>query len=149
MISPPRIYADWVKMLDMLQAREDDFGVLSAIQQGSLEWQSGVAERFSKRMVEVVNARMNGASDRFQRELSRCQGMESAIVQALLNLRREMSFLTQVVNIPAFPETYRQQYAQLIRNQADKMQSSLEDSARQDRSGKMSSIVRNHKVNVF
>lgn len=149
MISPPHIYADWVKVLDMLQARENDSDVLSAMQQGLLEWQSGVAERFSKRIVEVVNARMNDASDRFQRELSRSQGMESAIVQALLNLRREMNFLTQVVNIPAFPDTYRQQYAQLIRSQADKMQSSLEDSAQRDRSGKMSSIVRNHKVNVF
>ncbi len=31
-------------------------------------------------------------------------------------------------------------------NQADTMQRSLEDSARQDRSGRLSSIVRNHKI---
>ncbi len=149
MISPPHIYADWAKALDMLQAREDDSGVLAAMRQGSLEWQSGVADRFSRRLVDALNARMNNASDRFQLELSRSRGTESVIVQALLGLRREMNFLTQVVDIPALPEAYRRQYAQLIRDQADKMQSSLEDSARQDRTGKMSSIIRNHKVNVF
>lgn len=33
--------------------------------------------------------------------------------------------------------------------QADNMQKSLEDSAKNDRSGRMSSIVRNHRVNSF
>ena len=57
--------------------------------------------------------------------------------------------MAQAVNIQAFPEEHRKQYLQLVIDQANKMQQSLEDSAKRDRSGKMGSIVRNHKVNAF
>ena len=93
---------------------------------GSIQWQSGVAERFSRKLIEAVNFRMNAASDKFQKDLSRSHGQEGAIVQAILSLRKEM-----------------------VIEQADNMQKSLEDSAKNDRSGRMSSIVRNHRVNSF
>ena len=70
-------------------------------------------------------------------------------MQALLSLRKEMSFLARAINLPALPEKDRQHYVQLVLSQADSMQKSLEDSAKKDRSGKMSSIIRNHKVNGF
>lgn len=149
MIAAPHTYSDWAKILDLFKAKQNDTDILSAMQSGTLEWQSGVADRFSKRLVEAVNLRMNMASDKFQRDLNNARGAEGAIVQALLSLRREMAFLTKAVNIPALPEEYRRQYVQLVVSQADKMQSSLEDSAKKDRSGKMSSIIRNHRVNSF
>ena len=77
------------------------------------------------------------------------RGTEGAIVQALLALRKELAFLVQAMDIPALPEEYRKQYIQLVSDQAKNVQASLEDSARRDRSGKMSSIVRNHRVDVF
>ena len=43
----------------------------------------------------------------------------------------------------------RKHYLALVIEQADNMQKSLEDSAKNDRSGRMSSIVRNHRVNSF
>lgn len=149
MIQTPNTYSDWTKVLDIFKSKQNDEDVLQAMQQGALEWQSGVAERFSKRLVDSVNARMNAASDKFQRDMSNARGGEGAIVQALLGLRREMAFLVKAVDIPALPEEYRKQYVQLVIDQADKMQSSLEDTAKKDRSGKMSSVVRNHKVNAF
>lgn len=149
MIQAPNTYSDWTKVLDIFKSKQNDEDVLQAMQQGALEWQSGVAERFSKRLVDSVNARMNAASDKFQRDMNNARGGEGAIVQALLGLRREMAFLVKAVDIPALPEEYRKQYVQLVIDQADKMQSSLEDTAKKDRSGKMSSIVRNHKVNAF
>lgn len=149
MIQTPNTYSDWTKVLDIFKSKQNDEDVLQAMQQGALEWQSGVAERFSKRLVDSVNARMNAASDKFQRDMNNARGGEGAIVQALLGLRREMAFLVKAVDIPALPEEYRKQYVQLVIDQADKMQSSLEDTAKKDRSGKMSSVVRNHKVNAF
>ena len=149
MIPVPYTYSDWAKVLDILKSKQDDADVLAAMQKGTLEWQSGGADRFSKRLADAVNTRMNSASDRFQRDLSNASGSEGAIVQALLSLRKEMAFLVKAVNIPALPEEYRKQYVQLVREQADNMQNSLEDSAKKDRSGKMSSIVRNHKVNML
>ncbi len=148
-VSPPKTYSDWVAVLDMLKAKSDDEAVLYAMQKGTIEWQSGVAERFSKKLIDVINYRMNAASDRFQKEISHSNGQERIIVQALLALRRELRFLSQAVSLPVIPEKERKQYYQLVINQADNMQSSLEDSAKKDRSGKLASIVRNNKVNVF
>ncbi len=148
-ITPPRTYAEWAAVLDMLKSKTDDESVLSAMQQGTIEWQSGVAERFAKKLIDVINYRMNSASDKFQKEMGRAYGQERAIVQALLALRKEMCFLSKAINLPAIPEKERQQYYQLVISQADRMQSSLEDSARKDRSGKLASIVRNNRVNAF
>ncbi len=148
-ITPPRTYAEWAAVLDMLKSKTDDESVLSAMQQGTIEWQSGVAERFAKKLIDVINYRMNNASDKFQKEMGRAYGQERAIVQALLALRKEMCFLSKAINLPAIPEKERQQYYQLVISQADRMQSSLEDSARKDRSGKLASIVRNNRVNAF
>ena len=50
---------------------------------------------------------------------------------------------------PDIPDDERKHYLALVIEQADNMQKSLEDSAKNDRSGRMSSIVRNHRVNSF
>lgn len=149
MIPTPHTYSEWVSVLDIFKSKSNDSEVLTAMKNGTIEWQSGVAERFSKRLIDSVNYRMNTASDKFQKEMSRAYGSEGAIVQALLALRKEMSFLVQAIDLPALPENNRQQYIQLVLDQADNIQKSLEDSAKKDRSGKLSSIVRNHKVNSF
>lgn len=149
MIPVPHTYSEWTKVIDIFKEKQNDAEVLIAMKSGTLEWQSGVADRFSKRMIDAVNTRMNIASDKLQNNLNHSRGAEGAIVQALLGLRKEMSFLAQAVNIQAFPEEHRKQYLQLVIDQANKMQQSLEDSAKKDRTGKMGSIVRNHKVNAF
>ncbi len=146
-ISPPRTYSDWVGILDMLKNKTDDEEVLQAMQRGTVEWQSGVAERFAKKLIDTINYRMNAATDKFQKDMTRSQGQERAIVQALLALRKEFRFLAQAINLPALPEKDRQHYYQLVISQADSVQKSLEDSAKRDRTGKLASIVRNNKVN--
>ena len=148
-ISPPKTYSDWVAVLDMLQEKSDDEAVLTAMQNGTIEWQTGVAERFARKLIDVINYRMNAAIDKFQKEMSRSNGQERAIVQALLALRKELCFLSKAINLPAIPEKDRKQYYDLVIRQADSVQSSLEDSARKDRSGKLAGIVRKNRVNAF
>ncbi len=148
-IAPPKTYSDWVELLEIFKSRTNDEEVLSAMQRGTVEWQSGVAERFAKKLVDAVNFRLNAATDRFQKEMSRSAGQERAIVQALISLRRELRFLAESVDLPAIPEKDRSKYRSLVVEQADSIQKSLEDSARNDRSGKLASIVRNNKVNTF
>ena len=145
----PESYAEWADVLAALASRRNDAEVLSAMQAGTLPWQSGVAERFARRLIDTVNGRMNAATDQFQKSMSRSRGQESLIVQAVLSLRKELQFLARVMDIPVIPEKDRRQYVQMVRNQADQMQKSLEDSARTDRTGKLGSIVRNHRVNAF
>lgn len=149
MIQIPHTYAEWVNLFDILKQKTDDEDVLAAMLQGTIVWQAGVAERFSKKLIDTVNGRMNDVLDKFQKDLGRANGQERVIIQALLSLRKEMKFLLRVVDLPALPERERSHYKKLVSQQADKMQSSLEDSARNDRSGKLLSLVRNHKVNSF
>ncbi|MDR1960685.1 MAG: hypothetical protein LBQ16_00185 [Gracilibacteraceae bacterium] len=148
-IKPPVIYAEWSELLDKLKNKENDAYVLAAMQSGTIVWQSGVAERFARKLIDTVNARMNLAADKFQKDMARANGHEGAIVQALLSLRKEFAFLYQAMDLPAIPENDRTQYCALVREQADTAQTSLEESAKQDRSGKMASIIRNHKINNF
>lgn len=149
MIRTPHTYAEWVEVLKVFKAKEDDSEVMQAMHRGTIEWQSGVAERFSAKLMEAVNTRLNAASDKFQKDMSRARGSEGALVQALLSMRKEMAFLAKAVDITAVPEEQRKQFVQLVLDQADSAQKSLEDSARKDHSGKLSSVIRNHKVNRF
>ena len=148
-ITPPTTYAEWVKVLDMLLDKSDDEAVLEAMSKGTLEWQSGVAERFSRKLIDVINSRINSASDKFQREISRAYGQERVFVQSILALRKEMCFLSKAINLSVIPQKEREHYYNLVIDHANKIQTSLEESAKADRTGKLSSIVRNNKVNVF
>ena len=148
-INPPRIYSEWAEILDMLKSKTDDVAVLSALQQGTIEWQSGVAERFASKLIDTINSRMNAATDKFQKDLNNARGHEGSVIQALLALRKEMAFLAQAINLPVIPINDRNKYQQLVLQQADNIQKSLEDSAKNDRTGKMSSIIKNHKINNF
>lgn len=148
-ITPPATYSEWSVILGKLKEQVDDAAVLDAMQQGKIEWQTGVAERFTRKLVDVINLRMNMAIDKFQLEMKRSSGQERLIVQALIALRKELLFLSKAVCIPAIPEKNRIQYQQLIISQANSIQSSLEESAKQDRSGKLTCIVKNTKVNTF
>ena len=149
MTAVPNTYSEWVTVLTDFKNKKNDEDVLRAMKAGSIQWQSGVAERFSRKLIEAVNFRMNAASDKFQKDLSRSDGQEGAIVQAILSLRKEMAFLANAIDLPALPDDERKHYLALVIEQADNMQKSLEDSAKNDRSGRMSSIVRNHRVNSF
>lgn len=146
---PPVTYAEWAELLDKFRKRIDDKEVMAAMQKGTLVWQAGVAERFAQKLIDTINARMNAAIDKFQKDMQRTNGHEGAIIQALLSLRNEFGFLHQAINLPVIPEKDRPRFSGLVREQADKVQASLEDSAKRDRTGKLSSIVRNHKVNNF
>jgi hypothetical protein len=146
-MNAPHSYAEWSKILGFFKEKNMDSDILVAMKQGSIEWQAGVAERFSKKLIKAVNARMNMASEKFQKDMDRSQGKESAIIQAILALRKEMLFILEAVDLPALPEKERKHYKNLVLEQLDAMQKSLENSAKTDRSGKMSSIVRGHKLN--
>lgn len=149
MCTPPHTYSEWVAILDMFKMQTDDEFVLEIMKQGTIEWQSGVAERFTKRLIDSINYRINAAVDKFQKEIGHAYGQERVIIQSMMTLRKELCFLASAIDLPAIPETERQSYVQLVLSQADSIQNSLEDSAKSDRSGKLSSIIRNNRVNSF
>ena len=141
----PKIYADWVKVFELLKSCEDDEKVLTLMQEGTIVLQSGVAERFLKRLVDTVNFRLNRATDNFQKAH---QTDENEIIQSLMQLRRELQFILKVVDINTIPVKEKTELRNMIINQSNSIQESLEKSAESDRTGKLSSIIKNNKVTI-
>ena len=141
----PKIYADWIKVFDVLKSGEDDEAILPLMQEGEIVWQSGVAERFLRKLVDTVNFRLNKAIDNFQKSR---QSDENEIVQSLMQLRRELQFMLKVVDINVIPVKEKMELRNMIINQSNSIQESLEKSSESDRSGKLSSIIKNNKVTV-
>ena len=141
----PKIYADWIKVFNVLKSGEDDEVILPLMQEGEIVWQSGVAERFLRKLVDTVNFRLNKAIDSFQKSR---QSDENEIVQSLMQLRRELQFMLKVVDINAVPVKEKTELRNMIINQSTSIQESLEKSSESDRSGKLSSIIKNNKVTV-
>ena len=141
----PKIYVDWIKVFDILKSGEDDEVILPLMQEGEIVWQSGVAERFLRKLVDTVNFRLNKAIDSFQKSR---QSDENEIVQSLMQLRRELQFMLKVVDINTVPVKEKMELRNMIINQSNSIQESLEKSSESDRSGKLSSIIKNNKVTV-
>ena len=141
----PKIYVDWIKVFDVLKSGEDDEAILPLMQEGEIVWQSGVAERFLRKLVDTVNFRLNKAIDSFQKSR---QSDENEIVQSLMQLRRELQFMLKVVDINTVPVKEKMELRNMIINQSNSIQESLEKSSESDRSGKLSSIIKNNKVTV-
>ena len=141
----PKIYADWIKVFNVLKSGEDDEAILPLIQEGEIVWQSGVAERFLRKLVDTVNFRLNKAIDNFQKSY---RGDENETIKAIMQLRKELQFLLKVVSIKALPDKEKAELRNIIVAQSNSIQESLEKSSESDRSGKLASIVKNNRVNV-
>ena len=141
----PKIYADWIKVFNTLKSGENDETILPLMQEGEIVWQSGVAERFLRKLVDTGNFRLNKAIDNFQKSR---QSDENEIVQSLMQLRRELQFMLKVVDINVIPVKEKMELRNMIINQSNSIQESLEKSSESDRSGKLSSIIKNNKVTV-
>ena len=141
----PKIYADWVKAFNIVKSAEDDEAILALMQEGEIVWQSGVAERFLKKIVDTVNFRLNRATDNFQKSHGTD---ENELIKSVMQLRKELQFLLKVVSIKALPDKEKAELRNIIVAQSNSIQESLEKSAASDRSGKLASVLKNNKVNV-
>jgi hypothetical protein len=144
-VTPPSTYAEWSACLDLFESGLDDVGVLAAMRAGRLSWTSGVAECFAERIGGVVNVRLTRCADRLTREL-RHGGDEVTLVRALGDTRRTLALLQALADVPVFPAMLREHLTGSLDDYATRTQQSLEDSARQDRSGRAGSIVRNNSL---
>ena len=148
MIAPPNTYAQWTALLRQFSEGRSDDDLLHAMRTGTLAWQSGVAERFAQRFANALNVRLNAASDRFNRDMQNASD-ERGMIDALLSLRRSLLFLRAAADLPTLPEEPRAIFVDLVQDAANHMQESIEDSAKSDRSGRMSALARSHRVNIL
>ena len=119
-----------------------------AMEAGSLEWTSGVAERITRRIHEVFDSRLKLAGEHFQRDTHHAQGHTTLLANALLGIRRKMILLARLATLPALPDMVKQSLQQSLQQFAERTQNSLESSARTDRTGKTLDLVKRNRVCV-
>lgn len=150
MVETPHTYSDWTKVIRQFGAGSNDTEVILAMKSGTLEWQTGVADRFIKHLSGAVDKRIKAASSKFDSDLQHATDAEEGYVRALNCLNKAYASTIDGVNLPCVPEEYRMRLMAIVIEAANASQQSLEDSASViDRTGRILSIVRSHAVNRF
>jgi hypothetical protein len=150
MNQPPTTYAEWVKYFDRLkETNENEEQILAVMYQGKIDWVPGVAERFIRQVKSVVDKRFDDSTKKLRRDLSYAKGQEHLLVPALIAERKRSEFVVRFVQLPAIPDEMKRKFLQAIDDAIQKLQDSLETSARNnDPTGKLYNIVRNNPVTV-
>ncbi|MDR2688266.1 MAG: hypothetical protein LBB76_00730 [Azoarcus sp.] len=148
MSAPPVTYADWSACLDRFEAGGEDEAVMAAMSQGALAWGAGVAPLFAERIVHAFNVRLKRSAERMERDFQYARD-ETVLARALLDARRALALLNEMAALPTFPEDLRAHLHAEVRRHAERAQKSLEDSARQDRSGRLGNLVRQNTLLAF
>lgn len=141
----PKVYKEWIDLLDVLASGKDDANVLESMRAGVLYWQVGVAERFMRAFLETLNFRMDQINKKLDKKLTNYKN-ENELVEALLQTRKQYNYLKEVVKIPALPEEQQKTLQEMIEKNELAIQNSFEKSAKADSSGKLLSIIRNNKI---
>lgn len=143
----PVNYADWCTLFDEIAKNPKDEAYFDTIARGTISWTSGVAERFVKLASDMIRKRVNAAQDAYQRQMKNSRGVNNVIQNALTGLNKEYRYVYKLARALPIPEEYKQQIAGLVQDQADQTQRSLEESAKSDRTGHLSALVKNAHVN--
>ncbi len=145
-MSPPATYAEWVACLERLHEENSDEDVLAAMEHGTLTWTSGVADRFVTRLADTVDHRLKRAADFLSRDLSRTRGNTAHLTNAILSARRRIAVVMRLAQLPILPGDVQQQMTEIVSGYAESAQKAMEESAKQDRSGKVLSLLRSNAI---
>lgn len=143
----PANYAEWCDLFDEIVQNVRDDAYIAAVSGGTVSWTSGVAERFVRSAAEMIRQRVDHAQDVYQRQMKNSRGMANQISGALTTLQREYRYVYQLACALPIPPEHRNEISKMVQDQADRTQQSLEDSARADRTGHLTALVRNARVN--
>jgi hypothetical protein len=140
---PPQTYLEWVHCIDSIHRNEDVDSIIRLMEMGDLDWTSGVAERFTSRLCELIDKKIKDASDQFQTDMRRSSGDEIGTVHALLSMRRTYTLVFRLASIPVLSENVGSSVQEMVSTSLQATQKSLEESAKKDCTGQMARLIRN------
>lgn len=145
----PVTYAEWVECFEQLKTGTNDEEIILKLEQGTIEWSKGVAERLTQHLFNTIESRVKQTSNLLQKELDGSYGNETMIVKAILSARKRLALLKRVADLPAFPGNVRESMLKVLTEYAKNTQESLEKSALSDRTGRLKSLFRNNNLTQF
>lgn len=143
----PVNYGEWCVLFDEMAKGPRNEDYLDVVSKGQISWTSGVAERFIRAASDMIRTRVNAAQDVYQRQLKNARGVSGNISTALLTLKKEYAYDKKIAQALPIPPEYRTQMVKMVQDQADMTQKSLEDSAKADRTGHLTQLIRSAAVN--
>jgi hypothetical protein len=137
----PTTYAEWSVYLDIFEAGNDDDAALAAMRTGTLSWTGGVAPLFARRISATLDTRLRRIGEDMSRSL-RHGGDATVLSRVMLDARKKLATASRLTAIPFFADELRTSLERQITQYAETAQRSLEDSAKQDRSGQLATTIR-------
>lgn len=144
----PKVYSEWCEIFDKIETWEighQDSEVIKAIDEGEIRWVSGVAERITQRLLNLINNRMTKLQTFFSNRIAKTQNQFDA-EQLLLLFRKELFFIKHLENLKMLPEDLRKDLSNDLSSYAKQVQTNLENNAKNDLSGTLKRIITNIKL---
>lgn len=126
-MNSPRIYAEWLPLLDRF--RDGDDSALAIMQRGTIEWANVVAERWTAQVAACLTARVQALGRQLQTGLNRATTPFS-VSRSIIDARRGLAPLLQLASLPCTPEEVRKHLRSELDRFIQQTQESLEKSAR-------------------
>ena len=148
MKSNPTNYAEWVEIFDYIESWEighTDSKVNQALNNGTIKWVSGVAERYTNRLLDLINNRFNKLNKFYN---DRCANNFSLFEfqKTLITFRKELIFLKQLANLKTLPDNIKEKLSVDIMEFAKNAQKNLEAGASKDLSGEIKRMVLGNRI---
>lgn len=124
---PPRVYADWLPLLDRFRDGDDE--ALDLMQNGTIEWTNVVAERWTRRVDDAIAARLQAIDRQLQLGFDRSGGESFAISRAMLGARRALAPLVRFASMPGIPPQVATHLNAVLAQYAKSKQEGLERQA--------------------
>lgn len=144
----PEIYSEWCEKFEKIETWEighQDVEIVEAMDKGNIRWASGVAERITKRVLNLLNIRLEKLNTFFSKRLILTQNYFE-MEQLLILYKKELIFIKHIGDLEMLPKELRKILTTEIINVAQKTQLSLEDSARKDLTGMLKRIVISNRI---
>lgn len=145
----PENWKQWKVLLDLLKCGEQTDDVIRAMKKGTLLWNTENSELLVQELSNVATFRMRIAINKFQKNLRRSYFRESKLISAVEDLRAELRLLTDATDIPVLPDQIREQFANDIRLQAEKIQSFMKTEANKDFTGRLLRLLNENSVTDY
>ena len=144
----PEIYAEWCEIFDKIEQWEigqQNADIVNAMEQGSIRWVSGVAERVTQRLLNLINRRLTKLQNFFNRRLSMAHS-NFEIEQLLIMFRKELLLIKKLESLKMLPESLRNSLTSDLLSYAKKTQQTLEDNSRKDLTGMFKRLLLNNRI---
>lgn len=146
-MNPPNYYSDWTQLLNQLkEPGQEDERILALLEQGTLEWTSGVADKIVNCTYEVIDVKLKYTTRLFQQELDHSRGEEASVIAAIVNARSRFDWLYRLCRLPVFPGEVRESLLEVVSKYVGDSQKALLESAKHDRSGQLAYAIKHNRL---